>query len=141
MAGEVEKIFEAYDAAMSAHDVDAFLSLFTDDCIHEDVPMGVVNKGKQELGAFTKASFAAVPDLKMERKVLFIAGNRAATEWIMSGTQTADIPGIPATNKSFSVRVASIFELEGERIKRQSDYWSLAMLLQQVGLMPKAPQE
>lgn len=140
MPGEVEKIFEAHDAAMSAHDVDAFLSLFTDDCVYEDVPLGIVNKGKQEVGAFIRATFAAVPDFRMERTGLFVAGDRAACEWVMSGTQTGDFPGIPATNKSFSVRGVSIFELQDGKIKRQSDYWSLATLLQQVGLMPETPQ-
>ena len=33
----------------SSHDMEALLSIFTDDCIYEDVTLGVVNHGKAEL--------------------------------------------------------------------------------------------
>jgi steroid delta-isomerase-like uncharacterized protein len=66
----------------------------------------------------------------------FRAGNWAGAEWIWSGTQTGDFPGIPATNKYASVRAASVFELQGNQFTRCSDYWDMAAVLKQIGLMP-----
>jgi ketosteroid isomerase-like protein len=42
---------EALVSDWSSHDIDHLLSLFTDDCIYEDVTFGVVNRGKAELSA------------------------------------------------------------------------------------------
>ena len=98
--------------------------------------MGAVNRGKEELKAFASATFTAFPDFKVELTSRFFAGDWAASEWIMSGTQTGDLPGIPATGKSFSIRYASIMELKDGKIRRNADYWNLVSLLQQLGLMP-----
>jgi steroid delta-isomerase-like uncharacterized protein len=140
MSSGTQKLFEQLDVAFSAHDVDGFLSLFTDDCIYEDVALGVVNKGKEELRAFWNETFTAIPNFTVKRTSLFFTGDRAATEWTMCGTQTEDIPGMPANNKSFCVRTVSVMELEGGKIKRVSDYFNLAELQRQLGLIPEAAQ-
>jgi hypothetical protein len=38
--------------------------------------------------------------------------------------------------KKFSVRGVSVVEIEGRRIARETDYWDLATLLGQIGLLP-----
>ena len=130
---------EEYAAAWSTRNVERILSFFTEDCVYEDVALGAVNTGKQELEAFLRATFAAIPDFHIEPKAAFAAGPHRANEWVMSGTQSGPFPGIPATNKWFSVRGASIMEMEQDRIRRNTDYWSLAALLQQVGVLPPTP--
>lgn len=130
---------EEYAAAWSTQNVEKILSFFTEDCVYEDVALSAVNTGKQELEAFLRATFAAIPDFQIEPKAAFAAGPQRANEWVMSGTQSGPFPGIPATNRSFSVRGASIMEMEQGRIRRNTDYWSLAALLQQVGVLPQTP--
>jgi len=59
----------------------------------------------------------------------------------MSGTLAhSSIPGVPATGKKFSVRGAAITEFRGGKISRNTNYWNLASMLQQVGVMPGPPQ-
>jgi steroid delta-isomerase-like uncharacterized protein len=57
-------------------------------------------------------------------------------EWTMSGTHQGDLPGMPATGRSFSVRGATVLQLADGLISRNSDYWDMATLLGQLGLMP-----
>ena len=139
MVTDVKKMWEDYHAAWLSYDVERIATFFTDDCVYEDVAMGVVNRGKQELKAFVTCTFAAFPDIKFEDKSFFSSGDCIAIEWVMTGTQTGDLPGIPATNKSFSVRGASVTELRAGKISRNSDYWNLVSFLQQIGLLPMAP--
>jgi steroid delta-isomerase-like uncharacterized protein len=141
MATDVERMLEDYLAAWNSHDVEKIASFFTDDGVHEDVAIGEVNRGKEQLKAFASYTFTAFPDFKLERTSSFVAGDWRGSEWIMSGTHTGDIPGIPTTGKSFSIRGASISELQEGKIRRNSDYWNLASFLQQVGLLPEAPSE
>lgn len=138
MATAIEKMAKLLYAAENSHDVDKILSFFTDDCVHEDVAAGAVSRGKQELKAFVTSWYAWSRDLNFELKSFFSAGDWAASEWIMSGTHTGDLPGIPATNKRFSLRGASVIELRAGKISRNSDYWNLASFLQQVGILPTA---
>jgi ketosteroid isomerase-like protein len=42
---------------------------------------------------------------------------------------------MPATNKPFRVRGASVVEFRDGKINRESDYWDLATYLKQVGLI------
>lgn len=103
----MHRVLDEWATAWSSHDTDKVLSLFTDDCLYDDVTFGVVNRGKKELRA-----------------------------WVLTGTHHADFPGMPATGKRFSVRGATILELQGEKIRRNSDYWDAATVMRQVGLLP-----
>jgi steroid delta-isomerase-like uncharacterized protein len=136
MEGDVGKTLEAWAANWSSHDIDHLLSLFTDDCIYEDVTFGAVNNGKDELRTFAEGIFAAFPDFKVELTSRFGDRSWAGMEWIISATHKGDLPGMPATNKSFSIRGATIIEMQSGKIRRNSDYWDLATFLKQVGLMP-----
>jgi steroid delta-isomerase-like uncharacterized protein len=136
----MERVLNDLIAAWSSHDVEKLASCFTDDCVYEDVTLGLVNRGRAELRAFVGDFFAASPDVRFELKSAFVAGNRAAAEWVMSGTHQGDMPGLPATGKRYSVRGASIMELQDGKIRRNSDYWDMATFLRQLGAMPPAEQ-
>jgi steroid delta-isomerase-like uncharacterized protein len=134
---DAERVLEAWAIAWSSHDTEKVLSLFTDDCVYEDVTFGVVNCGKQELRAFAEGVFASVPDFTIEVTARFVAGHWAGLEWVMSGTHQGDFPGMPATGRRFSsLRGATILELHGGKIRRNSDYWDAATAMRQVGLLP-----
>jgi steroid delta-isomerase-like uncharacterized protein/uncharacterized protein (TIGR02118 family) len=121
-------------AGWSAHDADRVVRLFTDDCVYEDVTIGAVNRGKDELRAFAAAIFAAIPDFAIQLSSSHADERWAAMEWTMSGTHAADLPGLPATGERFSVRGATVLELGPEGISRCTDYWDKATFAAQVGL-------
>jgi steroid delta-isomerase-like uncharacterized protein len=132
---QVGTLFDGWAAAWSSQDIDRILTLCTDDCIYEDVTMSAVSRGKSEIRTFAGAVFGAFPDFKIEMTTGFVAGDRAAAEWTMSGTHKGDLPNLPATGKRFSIRGATICELRDGRIKRVSDYWDMVTFLKQIGLM------
>jgi steroid delta-isomerase-like uncharacterized protein len=138
MATDVKRILEDYCDAVNSHDVERIASFFTDDGIFEDVPRGVY-RGKEQIKANFDSEFASMPDLKVELRTLFVAGDWAGAESVMTGTNTGDLPMLPATNKSVSVRAASIFEMRGNKIKRNSNYFDMGSLMQQLGVMPQMP--
>ena len=109
-------------------------SFFTDDCVFEDMAFGIVMHGKNEVQEFVATTLAAYPDFAMVRKSSFGAGPWLATEWVMTGTHTGDLEGMPPTGKSFSVRGVSISEFYRGKISRHTDYWNLYSLLQQLRL-------
>ena len=94
------------------------LRLFTDDCTYEDVPTGAVNTGKDALRKFAEFWFSVGPDFKVDLAKRFETDHWAAGEWTMSGTQKSDMPNLPATGKSFSIRGSTVMELEHGKIRR-----------------------
>jgi hypothetical protein len=60
--GAQERVIEDLGRYWSSHDFDRLLPLFTDDVLYEDVTMGAVNHGKDELRAFGEA-FPGFPDV------------------------------------------------------------------------------
>jgi steroid delta-isomerase-like uncharacterized protein len=142
MAGGTEKTIKNMLEAWNSHDVEKILSFFADDCIYEDVAVGLVNHGKKEVKLFFESFFVDMPDVKFEGKSTLDSGNYFGIEWVMSGTFAhSSIPEMPqATGKKFSIKGVSIGEMREDKIIRNSDYWNFASFLQQVGLMPGAPK-
>jgi steroid delta-isomerase-like uncharacterized protein len=125
-------IADQWATAWSSHDVEKVLRLFTDDCLYEDVPTATVNAGKDALRDFAEFFFTVAPDLKIELSSRLETDRRAVCEWKMSGTQQGDIPNLPATHKPFSIRGASILELQEGKVRRCSDYRDMSAFLKQL---------
>ncbi len=133
---DLATVLDDWATAWSSNDADKVLALFTDDCVYEDVTLGIVNQGKQQLRDFANTFFGAFPDFDVQLKTRFASGPLGSAEWLMTGTHKGDLPGMPATNKRMSLRGASVFELQGDQIKRCSDYCDMVTLLKQLGFMP-----
>lgn len=110
-----------------------FVSLFTDDCVYEDVAFEHIMNGKSELAHFYRQGRIAFPDFKLELQSIIDADSRIAAQWTMTGTQMGDLPGVPATRRQISGRGVSVFELKGDKITKCQDYYNLAAMLKQLG--------
>lgn len=134
---KTEKTVHRLIDAWSQHRSQAVDDLFLETGVYEDVAMGQVWNGRDEIKDFLKETFVAVPDFNVELTHCFSTTDMAACEWIMSGTQTGDFPAVPATGKSFSVRGASVVRLTDGMIKRWTDYYDKFTLLNQLGVVPE----
>ena len=55
----------------------------------------------------------------------------------MSGTQTGDLPGMPASGRPFRVRGATLITLDDAgQVSGWTEYWDTAIWLRQVGFLP-----
>ena len=133
----VEELIKEENAAWNSHDVDKIATFYTDDCIKEDVAVGVYARGKEAMNAVNRGAFAAVPDMKIELGLIITSSDKAATEWTMSGTYSSTQPGVPPViDRPFSIKGATIMKLRDGRISRVSDYWDSALFMRQAGSMP-----
>ena len=140
---DLKNRIDEYKLAWNSHDVNKIVSFFVDDGIYEDVAARIVKKGKRELTAYFDAMFVDYPDFKMEVKSSFGSDEWMCFEIISSGTHihsTLTKSATPATGKHFSVRAASIFQFRNGKIGRQSEYYNMMTLLEQVGLIPGQPK-
>lgn len=134
MSIDAAGVVQEYLAAWNAHDSEALLALFADDCVYEDVALGRLEHGKERVGSLIKSVFADLADFRMDVTSAFGAGDWGATEWTMTGTFVhSTVPGLAATGRSFSVRGATILQLRDGKIRRNSDYLDVPSFLRQTG--------
>ena len=85
------KLLDRFADAWNRHDLDALMSMMTDDCVFEASagPQvdGQRSEGKQAVRAAYAAVFEAFPDAHWANPRHFIAGNRGVSEWTFTGTQ------------------------------------------------------
>lgn len=83
---------------------------------------------------------AAFPDARGEITNLVTSGDRVALEVTWRGTQTGDLPNLPATEKQVSVKASVFVTAHGGKITRLMHYFDFGGLLTQVGAMPGPTQ-
>jgi steroid delta-isomerase-like uncharacterized protein len=125
-------MFQELTAAWNAHDPDKVAAMFTKDGLYEDVTLGMKSRGIDEIRQFAKSILDSVPDTKIELTSSFAADGHGYSEWIFSGTDV----GIFKTNKTFAVRGSSINDISGGKFARNFDYYDLAAIMKQVGVLP-----
>lgn len=133
-AASANPIAEKWIAAWNSHDPDKLTSLFTNDVMYEDVAFAQLNHGTAELRKFAADEFSAVPDLHVELENSSIEGGHGNIQWKFSGTDT----GMFKTGKKFNVRGVSIVTVSNGKISRNSDYYDVATLMRQVGVLPQS---
>ena len=88
---DAAKLLDRFADAWNRHDLDALMSMMTDDCVFEASAGPQANGQRHEGRAAVRAAFAAVfelfPDARWENPRHVISGNRAVSEWTFTGTQ------------------------------------------------------
>ena len=105
MTSKKDYLLKQLIEAVNSHDTEQMLTLLTDDVVVEDIPLGMVMKGKDAVKQAYTSFIAAIPDYKVESKSWVTNDRLFAAEVIISGTQNGDLPGVPATGKHFNQRV------------------------------------
>lgn len=130
-----EGLIFSWASAWSSANVDRLLALFTEDCIYEEVPTGIVNRGKDQVRTFALSLWEAIEGLKITPKRIMATDESATVEWTMTGRPQKEFPGLPTSKPIIRVRGMSMFVFNQGKIERVSDYWDLATS----GVLPVIP--
>ena len=88
---EVLELLDRFADAWNGHDLDALMSMMTDDCVFEASagPQvdGQRSEGKPAVRAAYAAVFEAFHDAHWANCRHFVAGDRGVSEWTFTGTQ------------------------------------------------------
>jgi ketosteroid isomerase-like protein len=88
--GDLEDLLEAFADAWNRHDVEALMSMMTEDGIFEASAGGSVSgerhEGHRSVRAAYESVFAQYPDARWTDARHFVKGNRGVSEWTFTGT-------------------------------------------------------
>jgi ketosteroid isomerase-like protein len=115
------KTLDGILAGFNAHDLDAILAFFTDDCIF-DSPRGSNAGGTRYEGkAAVREGFArrfrGIPDVHYGDARHWVAGDRGVSEWLLTGTSV--------DGETIAVRGCDLWEFRGDEIARKDSYWKI----------------
>ena len=132
-ASTTRALLEKYYAAFNAADWETFLSLLTDDVVH-DLNQGAREEGKPAFVAFMARMAKSYGEQLVDIAVMVNEdGTRASAEYVVLGTYLAADEGLPAANgQKYRLAGGAFFEIRGERIARVTNYYNLEDWLRQV---------
>ena len=114
-------VLQAFLDAFNAHDVDAIMSFFAEDCVldmpHGPGPGGRRLVGKEQVREGIQSRFDGIPDVRYSDDRHFVCGDRGVSEWTLSGTAR--------NGERIEVRGCDLLELSGGRIRRKDSYWKI----------------
>jgi len=108
-------------ARFNDHDLDGIMAAFADDAVFESPrgpnPWGTRFEGKQAVREGLAARFEGIPDVHYGDDRHFVAGDRGASEWTLTGTTTDGV--------RLEVRGCDLWEFRDGSIVRKDSYWKL----------------
>ena len=115
---KLEGLLTAFADAWNRHDVDALMSMMTDEPVFEassgnDVD-GEGHQGQQAVRAAYAAVFAQFPDAHWGNARHFVAGDRGVSEWRFTGTRS--------DGKRIEVNGCDLFTFRGGKIAVKNSF-------------------
>jgi steroid delta-isomerase-like uncharacterized protein len=132
----VEEHVRSYFDAIARRDPAAMAEHWSEDGVDDIVPLSVL-RGRDEIVAFFRELFAAVPDLETTVTRVVAGERQAAVEWRMTGHFTGEpFQGIDAPGRRVEMRGLDLMEVEDGRIVGNTAYYDGMSFARQIGLMP-----
>ncbi len=113
----LERLLDAFNA----HDLDAVMRFFVEDCLLE-MPRGPDPwarrfEGRDQVREALAGRFAGIPDVHYGEDRHWVSGSRGCSEWLLTGTTTG--------GKRVEVRGCDLFEFRDGKVARKDSYWKL----------------
>ncbi len=116
----IEMLEQVLDA-FNAHDLDAIMRFFVDDCVLEmprgPHPWGLRFEGRDRVREGLATRFAGIPDVHYGEDRHWVSGSRGCSEWLLTGTTTQGV--------RINVRGCDLFEFRDGLISRKDSYWKI----------------
>lgn len=116
-----EAVLEAILAAFNAHDLDAIMAFFADDCSLDmprgREPWGTRFEGKRAVREALATRFQGLPDVRYSEDRHWVCGKFGVSEWLLTGTTPQGI--------AVKVRGCDHWEFRDAKVVRKDSYWKL----------------
>lgn len=130
---QAKQLIEKYYQAFNDGDMDTFLSLLTDDVVHD------INQGDREQGkeAFTQFMQKMNRHYREQLENIVVMANqdgtRAAAEFVVLGEYLNTDEGLPeAKGQTYRLPAGAFFDIRDGKVARVTNYYNLGDWIEQV---------
>ena len=132
---QLAELIHRFYEAFNRRDFAMYDRLFTHDCLTEGP--GVQLTGVEGARAFDRVWITAMPDGKVTTLLTTTGDRTVMCENRFQGTHTGPLVTadgtLPPSARRFDERYAAVFELDGERIKRQTLHFDRVQVMKVLG--------
>jgi steroid delta-isomerase-like uncharacterized protein len=121
---------------INAGDINGFGDVLADDFVEHEVTPGLAPT-KDGVKQFFAAYIAAFPDLRFTTDDILASGDKVVGRVTITGTNTGDFMGMPATGKSVSIQAIDIIRFGDDGLAHE--HWGVVdvmAMMQQLGVVP-----
>jgi taurine dehydrogenase small subunit len=115
--GLLERMVDGFNA----HDIDAIMALFTDDCVFVSPrgpdPWGRRFDGQDAVREGLGSRFTTIPDVHYGDGSHFVSGDRGVSEWTLTGTTTDGV--------RLEVRGCDIWTFRDDKVIVKNSFWKI----------------
>ena len=135
---ELQDFIDRYNAAWNDHEVQAIVSMHTDDSVFENHVTGDVNVGREQIERAIAGIFSVFPDLSFETRRAYIREDLVVQEWTArgthEGTMTRSGTEVPPTGRKVEYKGMDVIPIRNGLVARKDVYSDSVTLLRQLGL-------
>jgi steroid delta-isomerase-like uncharacterized protein len=135
---ELQEFIDRYNAAWNDHDVEAIVSMHTEDSVFENHTTGDVNIGKDAIRSAITGIFGVFPDLSFEARSQYLRDDLVVQEWTARGTHEGAMNRsgmtVEPTGRTVEYRGMDIIPIRDGLVARKDVYSDGVTLLRQLGL-------
>ena len=114
-------VLQGFLDAFNAHDVDAIMSFFAEDCVlvmpRGPAPGGRRLEGREQVREGIQSRLDGMPDIHYGDDRHWACGDRGVSEWTIRGTQR--------TGEPIEVRGCDLLEFVDGKISRKDSFWKI----------------
>ena len=118
-------LIENYYAAFNKGDMDTFLSLLTDDVVHD------INQGKRDMGKDAFTQFMSGMNVSYKEQLVDMVimasadGTRASAEFVVLGEYLQTDEGLPlAQGQKYNLPAGAFFDIRDNKVARVTNYYN-----------------
>ena len=143
MAHPLDATIAAYDEAWNRHDVEAILSMHTEDSVFENHTSGGKGVGKDAIREILKGIFAAFPDIRFDARSRYVRDGLVTQEWTATGTlatpYTRGLVTVHPTGRAVSWHGIDVIPFNGNLVARKDVYVDSIGFLRALGFAQIVP--
>jgi len=129
--------FEEYENGWNEHDPEKVIAQFAESGTYFDPNVGEQIQGR-DIGEYVAGTVKGFPDLNFEmgRRITSEEENELvlAAEWIMHGTHTGSLEGLPPTGNTIALEGIDVVTIADDGIVSIKGYFDQKALADQLGL-------
>ena len=114
-------VLQGFLDAFNAHDLDAIMSFFAEDCVLDmprgPGPGGRLLVGKQQVREGIRSRLEGIPDVHYGDDSHWRCGDRGVSEWTLRGTHL--------TGEPIEVRGCDLLQFVDGKISRKDSFWKI----------------
>ena len=126
MTTDEQRVLEALEglaAGFNAHDIDAIMEFFAEDCSLDlprgPEPYGTRYVGRDQVRRGIMARFETTPDVRYDDVENFVTGSTGMSKWLLTGTTPQ--------GENVRVRGCDFYTFRDGKVTRKDSYWKIVV--------------